>query len=97
MLKLVAVFLGEADGGFDAVLPAAVKKEPLLRREAEVALFPLAIFEDAKIFEEFANVFGFGAGNGDVVRGPRIGGDFVFAPARVAAGLRIHFQEDEIA
>ena len=30
------------------------------------------------------------------MRGPGIGSDFVFAPAGVAAGLRIHFQEDEI-
>jgi hypothetical protein len=47
MLELVAIFFGEADGRLDAILPAAVKKEPLLRREAEVALFPLAIFQDA--------------------------------------------------
>ena len=64
MLELVAIFLREADGGLDAVLPAAVEEKPLLRREAEVALFPLAIFQDAEIFEEFADVFGFGPGTG---------------------------------
>ena len=95
-LKLFAVFLREADGRLDAVLPAAVEEEALLRRETEVALFPLAIFQDAEIFEEFADVFGFGAGHGDVVRGPGVGGDFVFAPAGVAAGLGIHFEENEI-
>ncbi len=30
------------------------------------------------------------------MRGPGIGGDFVFAPAGVAAGLLIHFEKDEI-
>ena len=96
MLKLVAIFLREADGGLEAVLPAAVEEKALLRSETEIALFPLAIFQDAEIFEEFANVFGFGTGDGDVVRGPGIGGDFVFAPAGVAAGLGIHFQQNEI-
>src|SRR5580692_3881808 len=96
MLKLVAIFLGEADGGFEAVLPAPVEEKAFLRRETEVALFPLAIFQDAKIFEEFADVFCLWAGDGDVMRGPGIGGDFVFAPASVAAGLGIHFQQNEI-
>src|SRR5260370_15019332 len=50
-LKLVAIFLREADGGLKAVLPAAVKEQALLRRETEVALFPLAIFQYAQIFE----------------------------------------------
>src|SRR5580700_10998604 len=30
------------------------------------------------------------------MRGPGVGGDFVFAPAGIAAGLGIHFEEDEI-
>ena len=77
-------------------MPASVEEKALLRRETEIALFPLAIFQDAEIFEEFTDVFGFGAGHGDVVCRPRIGGDFVFAPAGVSAGLRIHFEENEI-
>ena len=31
------------------------------------------------------------------MRGPGISRDFVFAPARVAAGLRLHFEQHEIA
>ena len=30
------------------------------------------------------------------MRGPGIGGDFVLAPASVAAGLLIHFEKDEV-
>jgi hypothetical protein len=30
------------------------------------------------------------------VRGPGIGGDFIFAPTRIASGLRIHFEQNEI-
>ena len=95
-LKLVAIFRREADRGLDAFLPAAVEEKPLLRGEAEVALVPLAIFQDAEFFEQFADVFGFGTGHGNVMRGPGISGDFVFAPAGIAAGLRIHFEKDEI-
>jgi len=47
--------------------------------EAEIALLPLAVFQDAEVFEEFADVDGFGTGDGDIVGGPGIGGDFVFA------------------
>ena len=96
MLKLVAVFLRETDGGLDAVLPAAVEKKPLLRREAEIALIPLAVLQHAEIFEQFADVHGLGSGNRHVMRGPGIRADFVFAPARVSSGLRIHFQNNEI-
>jgi hypothetical protein len=96
MLKLVAILLCESDGGLKAVLPPTVEKEALLRREAEVALLPLAIFQDAEIFEEFADVFGLGTWDGNIVRGPGIGGDFVFAPASVASSLRIHFEQNEI-
>jgi hypothetical protein len=52
--------------------------------------------QDAEIFEEFADVDCFGSGDRDVVRGPRVGGDFVFAPACVAAGGGVHFEEDEV-
>ena len=77
-------------------MPAAVEEEALLGREAEVALVPDAVLEDAEIFEKFADVDRFGAGDGDVVRGPWVGGDFVFAPAGVAAGSVVHFEEDEV-
>ena len=96
MLELVAVLLREDISRFEAVLPAAVNEEALLWREAEIALFPLAVFQDAEVFEEFADVDSFGTGDRDVVGGPGVGGDFVFAPAGVAACLGIHFEEDEI-
>ena len=95
-LELFAIGWLEADGGLDAFLPAAVEEEALLRREAEIALVPDAVLQDAEIFEEFADVDCFGAGDGDVVRGPWVGGDFVFAPAGVAAGGVVHFEEDEV-
>ena len=96
MLKLVAVFLREADGGLEAILPATVEEEAFLRGKAEITLVPLAVFQDAEVFEEFAHIDGFGAGDRNVVGGPGVGGDFVFAPTGVAAGLRIHLEQDEI-
>ena len=57
----------------------------------------MAIFEDAEIREEFADVFGLRAGDRNVVSGPRISRDFVFTPAGVAAGLSVHFQKNKIA
>ncbi len=56
----------------------------------------MAVFQDAQILEKFADVSGFWSGDRDVVGGPGIGGDFVFPPASVAAGLGIHFENDEI-
>ncbi len=93
---MIAVFLLEADGWLDALLPATVEKEALLGRKGEIAFFPLAVFQNAEILEKLANVFGLRARNGHVVGGPGIGSYFVFAPARVAAGLLIHFEQDEI-
>src|SRR5579859_2555039 len=95
-LELFAVCGLESDGGLDAFLPTAVKEEALLRGEAEIALVPDSVLQNAEIFKEFADVNGFRAGDGDVVRGPGVGGDFVFAPAGVAAGVVVHFKEDEI-
>ena len=95
-MKLIAVFRSEANSGLDALLPAAVEKEPLLGCIREVALFPLAVLQDSKIFEKFADIFGLRAGDGNIVCGPRVRGDFVFAPARVAARLGVHFEKDEI-
>src|SRR5579872_5420268 len=96
-LELFAIAGPEADGGLDAFLPAAVEEEALLRGEAEIALVPDSVLQNAEIFKEFADVNGFWAGDGNVVRGPGVGGDFVFAPASVAAGVVVHFEEDEIA
>src|SRR5580658_5860155 len=47
MLELVAVFLCEANGRLDAILPAAIEEKAFLRREAKSAFVPLAIFQDA--------------------------------------------------
>jgi len=95
-LKLLAVFLLEADGGFDTFLPAVEEKQAFLRSKGKVAFFPLPVFQDAKIFEEFANILSLRAGNGDVVGGPRVASDFVFAPTGVASRLGVHFQKDKI-
>jgi len=90
-LKLFAIGGLETDRGFNALLPAPVEEEALLRGETKIALVPDAVLEDAEIFEEFADVDCFGAGNGNVVRGPWVNGDFVFARAGVAAGGVVHF------
>src|SRR5580704_1197779 len=95
-LELFAIAGLEADGGLDAFLPAAVEEEALLRGEAEIALVPDSVLQDAEIFEQFADVNGFWAGDGNIVRGPGVGGDFVFAPAGVAAGGVVHFEEHEV-
>src|SRR5260370_13618494 len=86
-LKLIAVFRGEADGGLDALLPAGVEKQPLLRRKCEIAFFPLAIFQDSKILEKFADVYGLRVGDGNIVGSPGDCGEFVFTPSGVGAGL----------
>ncbi len=95
-MKLLAIFRFKADSRFDAFLPATVKKQSLLRRKGEIAFFPLAVFQDAKIFEKLADIFGFRTRNGDVVRRPGIRGDFIFAPTGVAARLGVHLQKDEV-
>ena len=56
----------------------------------------MAVLQDSKIFEKFADIFGLWAGDRNIVGGPGIRRDFVFAPAGVAAGLGVHFEEDEI-
>ena len=61
-----------------------------------MALFPDAVAQHAQFFEQFAHQRGLLAGNRNVVRGPGIGGDFVFTPAGVAAGLLLHFEQHEV-
>src|SRR5205807_5591998 len=95
-LKLLAVFRSETNSGLDAFLPTAVEEEALLRRKSEITLFPLAIFQYAEIFEEFANAHGFRPWDWHVMRSPGIRGEFVLAPAGVAAGLLIHFEKDKV-
>src|SRR5262249_18433935 len=95
-LELFAVARLESDGGLNSLLPAAVEEKAFLRREAKIAVVPDAVLQNAEVFKEFADVNGFGTGDGDVVRGPRVGGDFVFAPTGVAAGGVVHFEENEV-
>ena len=66
----------------------AVDEQPLLRGEAQRAFVPFAIAKHAELFEQLAyQRFALG-GHGNIVRGPRILRNFVFAPTRIAAGLR---------
>src|ERR1700741_424141 len=95
--KLVAIVVSEADRGFDSILPAAVKKQALLRGETEEAVVPDTVFQHAQVFEKLTNINRAWARDRNVVRGPGVVGDFVFAPARVTARLLIHFEQDEIA
>ena len=52
---IFAIAAGGGDLRLDAFLPAAVQKQPLLRREAQAALVPFAVFEDAQLFEQLAH------------------------------------------
>ena len=74
----------------------AVDEQALLRVEAQHALIPFAVAEHAELFEQLARQrFAFG-GHGNIVRGPGKFRDFVLAPARIAAGLLLHFEQHEI-
>src|SRR5215475_7383505 len=95
-LELIAIFLREADRRLEAFLPAAEKKEALLRREHQRALVPTAIFENTQVFKKLPDIDGFGSGNWNVVGGPRISAGLVFAPTRVPTSLRVHFEQDEV-
>src|SRR5260370_26475065 len=61
-----------------------------------MALFPLAVLQDAEILEEFADVYSLWPGDRYVMRSPGVRRDFVLAPTGVTAGLLIHFEKDEI-
>src|SRR5437763_4821553 len=96
--ELLTVGSGEADFRLNAFLPASVKKETLLGSKAEVALVPLAVrLKDAQIGKQFANILRILARDRHIMRCPRIGGDLVFSPTRIAAGLTVHFQQHEVS
>src|SRR5260370_32736351 len=95
-MKLFAVLLLKANARLDTFLPAAIEKQTFLRRKGEVAFFPLAVLQDAQILKKFADIRGFRAGDGYIVRGSGIGGDFAFSPKRVAPGLGAHFEKNAI-
>src|SRR5437764_2633990 len=95
--ELLTVGSGEADFRLDAFLPASIEKETLLGSKAEVALVPLAVrLENTQIGKQFADILRVLAGHRHIMRRPRIGGDVVFSPARIAAGLTVHFQQHEV-
>ena len=99
-LETAILFVIAARGGdlrLDAVLPFPVQEEPLLRREAEVALFPPPVGEHAQVGEQLANQQRLGARHRNVMRAPGERGNGVLAPARDASGLLLHFEQDEIA
>src|SRR5437763_6418442 len=95
--KFIAIGSGEADFRLNAFLPASVEKETLLGSKAEVALIPLAIrLEDTQIGKQFADILRVLAGHRNIMSRPRICGDVVLSPARIASGLAVHFQQHEV-
>src|SRR5271154_1208365 len=60
-LELFAIFRFQSDGRLDALLPTAIKKQPLLWRETQIAIVRDAIFQNAEIFEQFADINCLGA------------------------------------
>src|SRR5256885_1329911 len=95
--ELLTVGSGEADFRLNAFLPASVEKETLLGSKAEIVLVPLAIrLENAQIGKQFADILRVLAGHRHIMSRPRICGDLVLAPARIASGLAVHFQQHEV-
>src|SRR5271166_3420767 len=93
---LVAVARSASEFRLNAFLPAAVQEEALLWIEAQNPVVPAAIAEHAQFFHQLASErFAFG-GHRKVVGGPGKARDFVLSPAGIAAGLLLHFQDDEI-
>jgi hypothetical protein len=73
------------------------EEEPLARLVAQVALVPLAAFQQAELAAQLARQLLPGVGHGQIVGRPWVGGDAVFAPARVAPGLLLHLEDQKIA
>src|SRR5512144_1812491 len=78
--------------GLESGLTLAVQEEPLLRCEAERALIPSGVGEDAELAEQLAHERGTWTGHGDVVCGPGVTGHGVLAAARVAPRLALHLE-----
>src|SRR5437764_14043222 len=95
--ELLTVSSGEADFRLNAFLPASIEKETLLGSKAEVALVPLAVrLENTHISKQFADILRILAGHRHIMSRPRICGDLVFSPTRIAARLTVHFQQHEV-
>src|SRR6185437_13642634 len=94
--ELLTIFGSQSYCRLNPVLPSSVHEQALLRREAEIAIFQFAVLQHAEFLEQFADVNCLRAWNRNIVRGPRIGSDFVLAPTGIAPGLIVHFEENEI-
>jgi len=61
-----------------------------------IAFFPFAILKNAQFLKQLPDINRLGPGNRNVMRRPRVRGDFVFTPARISAGPVIHLEENEV-
>ena len=93
--KMVAA--RRADGGLETLLPTAVDEQPLARRVHEVPFVELPAVEQTEILEQLEHEAERSSGNRHVVRAPRKCAHLVAAPACVASGFGLHFEELEIA
>ena len=95
---MLPVACGRTDLRFESVLPAVVNVEAFLFGKAEVAFVPFAVgLEEAEVLAEFADEDGFLVRHGQVVGGPGVAGDFIFAVTGVASSFAFHFEQDEVA
>ena len=78
--ELLVVPRRQADPRLQSLLPPSMEKEPFLGGEAEVALIPNAVLENAKLFEQLADQCRPFVRDRDLIGGPRVGGDVVLAP-----------------
>src|SRR5215472_12822656 len=85
-----------ADLRLKPFLPSAVNIETLLRSKTECAIFPSTVLQQSKLFTKLPHQSRFGARNRQVMSRPGISGDFILAPARIAARLRFRFEQDEV-
>src|SRR5262249_32033776 len=84
-------------------LPTTVEKKPFHRVGTQIlfaidreAVSVLA-HDDLEVLEKLSNSTILSAGNGDVMRCPRIGGYLILPTYRVAAGLRFQFEQDQVS
>ena len=94
--ELLTILFVQSNRRLDSVLPSAIQKQTFLRREAQVSFFPLPVLQNAEFLEQLPNKDGFSAWDWNVMGGPWISRDLVFAPARIAAGLIVHLEQNEI-
>src|SRR5439155_240306 len=95
--QLLPVARAEADRRLQTVLPCAVQEQALLRIEAEIALLPLPVAEDAELLEKLPDEHRPTAGDRHIMRAPGVRGDLVLAPARVPTGALLHLHNHKVA